>query len=77
MTRKREEEIMLLALRGAGVAESAEVLAAVRQGLRTIRCEKYEERCKAREAFRRMAARHSSEKQKGGKDNAGAEETAC
>lgn len=71
MKRKREEEIMLLALRGAGIAESVEVFAAVRQGLRAIRREKYEEHCKAREAFRRMAARHSSEKQKGGKDNAG------
>lgn len=63
---------MLLSLRDAGISESVEVFAAVRQGLRTIRREKYEEHCKAREAFRRMAARHSSEKKKGGKDNAGA-----
>lgn len=44
MKRKREEEIMLDALRGSGCDVTAVIRKAVSDGLRQIRMERYEER---------------------------------
>lgn len=44
MKRKREEEIMLDALRGSGCDVTAAIKKAVSDGLRQIRRERYEER---------------------------------